>query len=76
MALVQWCADRSADGFSLVLWSCNGEQHARRAAEATGRPEIWDHILSKPGYIVDDRGWSWVRDTRRLRPSGAGGERG
>ena len=29
-------------------------------------------IISKPGYIVDDKGWAWTKYTRRLTAHNAG----
>jgi hypothetical protein len=41
--------------------------HARKAAELFGASDIFDHILSKPGFILDDQGWSWIRFTGVIR---------
>jgi len=65
--VVQWCKDVKNNGFSLILWSSRGESHARRAAQAAGIEHLFDHILSKPGYILDDQGWSWVKYTQVMR---------
>ena len=62
--LVEWCRRKRAEGFALILWSSRGEAHARRAAELAGLEDCFAVILSKPGYIVDDQGWSWVKYTR------------
>jgi hydroxymethylpyrimidine pyrophosphatase-like HAD family hydrolase len=53
-------------GFSITLWSMRGEEHARTHARGAGIEEICDHIISKPGYLIDDAGWSWTRYTRCL----------
>lgn len=46
-----------AKGLELILWSARGETHARTAASLTCTTHLYSHILSKPGYIVDDKGW-------------------
>ena len=65
--LIEWCRQRKADGFQLILWSARGEAHARRYAEAFAVADLFAVICSKPGYIVDDLGWGWIRHTRVIR---------
>lgn len=67
--LVEWAATRKAEGAELMLWSARGRLHALRAAGEAGIVELFDHIAGKPAYIVDDRGWSWTRFTKRIRLS-------
>lgn len=64
LKLIDWCRARKAAGFTLVLWSSRGEAHARTVAEKFGVAELFTHILSKPGYVVDDQGWGWIKYTR------------
>ena len=61
--LVEWCKNRKAAGFSLFLWSSRGETYAKETARRFEIEYLFDHILSKPGYIVDDHGWSWINFT-------------
>lgn len=63
-ALIAWCQRCHAEGYTLILWSSRGEEHARKAARLAGIEAIFSHILSKPGYIVDDQGWGWTHYTR------------
>ena len=28
---------------------------------------IFDHVLSKPGYVLDDKGWTWIKFTRVIK---------
>lgn len=63
-ALVQWCRKRKSEGFELTLWSSRGREYAQRAARLANVHDVFDHIISKPGYLVDDVGWSWIRYTR------------
>ena len=62
--LIEWLRERRDEGFTLTLWSARGEAHARNAAELFGVTDLFAAIISKPGYIVDDKGWSWIRFTQ------------
>ena len=68
--LIEWCKERKADGFTLILWSARGEVYARNYAELFGVLDLFDLICSKPGYIVDDQGWGWIKYTRVIRSVG------
>ena len=65
--LVAWIKDRKAQGFEVIIWSSRGTKHAKRGAELAGLSGVADVVISKPGYIVDDRAWSWIRFTRVVR---------
>lgn len=58
--LVDWCKERKQEGFKIVLWSNQGIEHATQAAASANVTDIFDFIISKPGYIVDDKEWSWA----------------
>ena len=62
--LIEWCKQKKNDGFIMILWSSRGELHAKKAADLSGLNDIFDYIISKPGYVVDDKGWSWIKYTR------------
>ncbi len=64
MSLIEWCTRRKSEGFFLILWSARGMTHAVDIAEETGVSALFDVIISKPGYIVDDVGWSWIKFTK------------
>ena len=66
-ALIKWCRDRKAEGFKLVLWSARGEDYAKRCAKRFDIVDLFDHIIDKPGYIVDDLGWSWIKYTKVVK---------
>lgn len=69
--LVEWCIRRKEENFTIIIWSSRGERYAKRAAHLAGLTDIATHIISKPGYIVDDQGWSWIKFTiviKRLIP--------
>jgi len=68
--LIAWLRARKAEGFSITLWSARGEQHARMMAKRCECVELFDHIVSKPGYVVDDLGWSWIKYTEVVRFGG------
>jgi len=67
-ALVTWMIERKAEGFTLMLWSSRGKAHAIKAAKMSDTTELFDTINSKPGYIVDDKGWEWIKYTREIHP--------
>ena len=68
-AVIEWCRRQKTErGTRLVLWSSRGQEHARRQAERFGCVDLFEAILSKPGRIVDDMGWGWVRYTRAILP--------
>jgi len=56
-----WIRRKKIEGYSLTLWSARGEGYAIGAARLSGLFDVFDHIIGKPGYIVDDKGWSWCR---------------
>jgi ribonucleotide monophosphatase NagD (HAD superfamily) len=66
-SLVAWLRQRKADGFRLFLWSMRGDEHALAAATLAGCVDVFDAILPKPGHILDDKGWAWIRDTNWVR---------
>ena len=72
--LVDWLRLRHADGFELVLWSSRGREHAEKAASVAGCADLFRSIVSKPGYIVDDKGWTWIKYTRNANALNAIGE--
>lgn len=67
LGLIDWCKARKADGYSLVLWSARGGAHARAAAAACGCADLFEAVIGKPGFIVDDQGWAWIKGTHVLR---------
>ena len=62
--LIAWCEQQKKSGFYLMLWSSRGEAHARNRANQCGVADLFDLICSKPGYVVDDQGWSWIKYTK------------
>ena len=66
-AVIAWLRIQHAAGYKLLLWSGRGEGHARAAAEFCGVTSLFCVILEKPGYILDDHGWNWVRFTGVVR---------
>ena len=65
--VVEFCIEQKAAGFILVLWSARGKQYAKDVAEQFGVTHIFDDIVSKPGYILDDKGWAWIKYTHTIR---------
>ncbi len=62
--LVEWCKAQKVGGFYMILWSSAGREHATEAAAKSGLTDVFDTVISKPGYIVDDVGWKWTRYTQ------------
>ena len=65
--IIDWASERKAQGFDLILWSARGRRHAENAAKASCTLDLWTAIIGKPGYIVDDQGWKWIRFTKVIR---------
>jgi len=65
--LVEWCHVRKGEGYTLILWSQRGERYARGVVREWRLDGLFDHIISKPGYIVDDKGRTWIRDTKVIQ---------
>lgn len=64
VAYAQSCKDL---GFEVILWSAKGKEHAAKAAKDAGIEDVFSCIISKPGYVVDDLGWTWTKFTRVVR---------
>ena len=62
-SLVDWLHEQRALGFRLMLWSARGRDHALGAVELFGLHGLFDDVVSKPGYVVDDQGWQWTQYT-------------
>ena len=67
MGVINLAYDYKARGFDVILWSARGRAYAERVANWTGTTDIWTAIIGKPGYIVDDQGWKWIRFTKVIR---------
>ena len=64
--LVDWCRTRKNEGFEIVLWSARGRVYAENYANQHERADLFSVIVSKPGYIVDDKGWGWIKYTNAI----------
>lgn len=62
--VIAWLRVKKLEGFELVLWSARGQRHAQRAIDNLGLAGLFDVVISKPGYIVDDKGWAWIKWTK------------
>jgi phosphoglycolate phosphatase-like HAD superfamily hydrolase len=63
-SVVEFCREKKAAGFRMMLWSARGIEHAQKAADLFGVADLFDDIVGKPGYVLDDLGWSWIKYTR------------
>ena len=68
-AVVEWIRERAGEGFQVIVWSARGEQVAREAVDRAGIGELVAYAIAKPGVILDDQGWGWVRFTRAIDPA-------
>ena len=62
--LVDYCRRKKSEGYTMILWSSRGKENAERAAKQSGLEDVFNILMSKPGYIVDDKRWSWTKYTR------------
>lgn len=62
--LVAYCEAQKANGYTLNLWSARGKAYAQAFAERFGITHLFDDIISKPGYVIDDQGWAWIKFTK------------
>jgi len=69
---IAWLHKRKAEGYTLMLWSMRGEKHARLIANQFGCVDLFNCIVSKPGFILDDEGWAWIKRTRVVRVTQGG----
>ena len=65
--IVDWAKSKHAEGFDLVIWSSRGTDHAINAANKSGLQDIILAAISKPGFIIDDQGWGWIKYTRWIK---------
>jgi len=66
--VADWAKARKSDGYEVLLWSSRGKRHAKDIAEHFKIKEYFTSIISKPSYIVDDKGWAWIKFTRVIFP--------
>jgi len=59
-----------AGGFEMFLWSARGAEYARAVAARLQVTDLFTQFVTKPGYILDDEGWRWIRFTKRLTVEG------
>ena len=64
--VVDYIKEARGRGFRFVLWSARGEEYAKSVADRHDVADLFEHIISKPGYIMDDHGWNWIRYTKRV----------
>lgn len=65
--LVAYLQARKSEGFRLMLWSARGIANATAAIETFGLHGLFDDVVSKPGYIIDDLGWTWIKYSRVIK---------
>lgn len=65
--LIAWLRVKRSEGHELILWSAQGQKYAQEVAVRLEIAELFSAIISKPGAIIDDKGWAWIKFTRWLR---------
>lgn len=66
LPLLDWIRERKQEQFRLMLWSARGREYVMTTAHRFGVVPLFDDLISKPGLIVDDQGWTWTQYTRRV----------
>jgi hypothetical protein len=56
--IVEWARKKYEEGFQIIVWSSRGAINAQRGVFLAGIGDIVSFALSKPGYVVDDKGWT------------------
>ena len=62
--LVIWLKEQKKNNYDLILWSMQGRQYAEKVANKYNLQNLFNAIIGKPGFIIDDLGWSWTRHTK------------
>lgn len=65
--LIDWIERQKEREVELILWSARGKRYAEVFAERFNISHLFDVIISKPGVIVDDKGWGWIEHTRVIK---------
>ena len=58
---------KRGEGWDVILWSARGRRYAQAVAEKHGIEDVFTAIIGKPGFVVDDLGWQWIKYTRVIR---------
>lgn len=61
-------SEANGGDYQLILWSMAGHAHAETVAEELNITRLFEHILTKPGYMIDDDGKNWLRFTHLITP--------
>jgi len=64
--LVEAIRTRHKNGFTITVWSARGEANSKRAVELCGIGDVVSHTISKPTFVVDDKGWGWIKHAPSL----------
>lgn len=71
-AVIAWLRKKHASGHRLILWSARGSEHAQAAAQLCAVVDLFTVIIGKPGLILDDQNWGWIRHTEAVSWAAAG----
>lgn len=62
--IVNWARHQHQEGYQIIIWSSRGAENAQKAAELAKLTDIILIAMSKPGFVVDDKGWQWIKYTK------------
>ena len=64
--LINWIKKENGN-YTFYLWTSRGKKYADHIADKFKIKDLFDSIISKPGFIVDDKGWKWTHFTKVLK---------
>ncbi len=64
--LLKWIDAKLRKGFQFSLRSMRGAEHALNTATKFNVSNRFLNFLSKPGAIVDDHGWRWIKFSKAI----------
>jgi len=62
--LVSYIKSKKREGYDINIWSMRGKKYAEKWMIRAGLKYDVTHCLSKPGMIIDDEGWNWIKNCR------------
>ena len=69
-AIIKFLEKEKKDGFMIILWSSRGLDYATDIAKKFEITQVFNFIIPKPAYIIDDYGWNWTRFVENLFQAG------
>jgi len=63
--LTSWIKTQWLDGYEIIIWSMQGAKYADKICRKANLENYVTHCISKPGTIVDDEGWTWIKNCKK-----------